>query len=126
MLEPVPILPDGCQQEGEKLKPTKAKAKRMEHALRHVVSEKYDQDPAVYESIKAMLERIIRERKEQRINEVEQFKALTEQADRVQQRARTATEADPYLGVIRRHYQMGGRHGAQPTKREQELGTDTL
>ena len=67
---------------------------------------------------------IIRERKEQRISEVEQFKALTDQADRVQQRARTATDADPYLGVIRRHYQIGGGDGDQPSKQEQELGQD--
>ena len=126
LLEPVPILSDRFQEEVEKLKSTKAKAKRMEHALRHVVSEKYDQDPAFYESIKAMLERIIRERKEQRISEVEQFKALTEQTDRVQQRARTATEADPYLGVLRRHYQLGGGDGDEPTEQEQALGQDIL
>jgi len=126
LLEPVPILSDRFQEEVEKLKSTKAKAKRMEHALRHVVSEKYEQDPAFYETIKAALERIIRERKEQRINEVEQFKKLADEVDRVQQRARSATEADPYLGVIRRHYPMGSGDGDEPTEQEQALGQDIL
>jgi len=126
LLEPVPILSDRFQEEVAKLTSARAKAKRMEHALRHVISEKYEEDPAFYESIKDRLERIIRERKEQRLSEVEQFKLLTEQTERVQRRARTATEADPYLGIIRRHYRAEGGGDEEPTEQEQALGQEIL
>jgi type I restriction enzyme R subunit len=76
LLEPVPILSERFSEEVERLASPKAKTERMLHALWAQVNENLPTDPALYESVKGRLERIIAERKLARINEVEAFRQL--------------------------------------------------
>ncbi len=61
------------------LKTNKAKASEMEHAIRHEIHVKLDENPAFYESLRERLEEIVRNRKAKRIDDAQQialFQAL--------------------------------------------------
>lgn len=48
----------------------------MEHAIRHEIHVKLDENPAFYESLRERLEEIIRQRKEKRIDDAQQLSLL--------------------------------------------------
>jgi type I restriction enzyme R subunit len=58
------------------LKTNKAKASEMEHALRHEIHVKLEENPAFYQSLRERLEDIIRQRKEKRIDDAQQLALL--------------------------------------------------
>jgi type I restriction enzyme R subunit len=76
LLEPIPVMSEDFSMEVAKLQSPRAKASRMEHAIRRTITIKLDTDPVFYESMKERLERIIQERREQRIDDTEEFKLL--------------------------------------------------
>jgi type I restriction enzyme R subunit len=65
------------------LKTPEAKASEMEHALRHEIHVKLEENPAFYTSLRERLEQIIADRKQQRIDDARQlelFQGLIEEA----------------------------------------------
>ena len=60
----------------DSLKSNEAKASEMEHAVRHEIHVKLEQNPAFYQSLRERLEKIITERKAKRIDAAEQLSLL--------------------------------------------------
>jgi type I restriction enzyme R subunit len=58
------------------LQSTEARASEMEHAIRHEIHVKLEEDPAYYQSLRERLEQIIADRKARRIGEAEQLLLL--------------------------------------------------
>ncbi|KIG12935.1 Type I restriction-modification system, restriction subunit R [Enhygromyxa salina] len=58
------------------LKTKKAKASEMEHAIRHEIHVKLEENPVFYQSLRERLEDIIRQRKDKRIDDAQQLSLL--------------------------------------------------
>lgn len=58
------------------LKTPEAKASEMEHAIRHEIHVKLEENPAFYKSLRERLEQIIEDRKQQRIDAARQLELL--------------------------------------------------
>ncbi len=110
LLEPVSIMSDRFSEEVEKLQSPRAKASRMEHAIKRTINVNLHEDPVFYESIRERLERIIDERREQRIDDAEEFRLLM----RVREDLTTGhgedaeslgikDEAYPFYGLLKKH-----------------------
>jgi len=76
LVEPVPILSDKFNEALNALKSEKAQASEMEHAIRHEITTKAEEDPIFYRSLKERLEEIIRQYNEERISLAEKIKRL--------------------------------------------------
>lgn len=76
LLKPVSILSDQFKAEVEKLQSPRAKASRMEHAISKTITVKLAEDPAYYESVRERLERIINDRRQERIDDVREYELL--------------------------------------------------
>ena len=110
LLEPIPIMSDRFSEEIKKLKDPRAKASRMEHAIQRTITVKLHEDPVFYESIKDRLKRIIDERRDQRIDDAEEFKLLMRLRDDIKDgQAEDADtlgvreEAFPFYGLLKKH-----------------------
>ena len=74
----------------EKLKSDEAKASEMEHAIKHEIHVHLDENPAFYESLRERLEKILEDRRLERISSAEQlllFQKLREEAEQPHQAA---------------------------------------
>ena len=118
LLEAIPIMSEGFSAEIAKLQSPRAKASRMEHAIKRTISVKLDEDPVFYESVKERLERIIRDRREQRLDDTEEFKLLMSLRDDLQggsegqARAHGIAEAAyPIYGILSKNMEM---HDSSP------------
>jgi type I restriction enzyme R subunit len=110
LLEPIPIMSDRFSEEVKKLKTPRAKASRMEHAIQRTITVKLHEDPVFYESVKERLKRIIEERRDQRIDDAEEFKLLMRLRDEIKsghgEDADTLgirEEAFPFYGLLTKH-----------------------
>jgi len=109
LLEPVDILSERFTEEMQKLATPRAKASRIEHAVKHTINVKLHEDSAFYESMRERLERIISERKDQRIDDAEEFKLLMAVRDKIREGHGADAEAlglsdavYPFYGVLRK------------------------
>lgn len=84
------ILGENFSTEIEKLSSPRAKAMRMEHAIRHTINLKLHEDPVLFESLSQRLERIITERKASRLDDVAEFRLLGELAREMRERDQEA------------------------------------
>lgn len=110
LLEPIPIMSDRFAEEIKKLKDPRAKASRMEHAIQRTITVKLHEDPVFYETLKDRLKRIIDERRDQRIDDAEEFKLLMRLRDEIKEgHAEDAgslgvcEEAFPFFGLLKKH-----------------------
>jgi type I restriction enzyme R subunit len=110
LLEPIPIMSDRFSEEVKKLKDPRAKASRMEHAIGRTITAKLHFDPVFYETVKDRLERIIDQRREQRIDDAEEFKLLMRLRDDIKDdhwedadSVGIPKEAFPFYGLLKRH-----------------------
>jgi type I restriction enzyme R subunit len=85
LLPPVSIMSEEFAAEIAKLHSPRAKASRMEHAIRRTVTVRLDEDPVFYESLRERLERIIQERREQRIDDTEELRLLASLHEQMRQ-----------------------------------------
>jgi len=76
ILEPVSIFSERFDEEVAKLTTPEAKASEMEHAIRHEISVRLEEDPVFYQSLKERLEKIIGEKRQERIDAAMQLKLL--------------------------------------------------
>jgi type I restriction enzyme R subunit len=67
-----------------------AKASEMEHAVRHEIHIKLEEDPAYFQSLRERLEQIIEDRKQQRIDAAEQLSLLQRLVDDVRGHSQAA------------------------------------
>lgn len=77
LLEPVNVLDADFSREVEKLESARAKASRMEHAVKRTITIRMHEDPAFYESLRDRLDRIIEDWKAKRIDDVAEFQILS-------------------------------------------------
>lgn len=70
-----------------------AKASEMEHALRHEIHVKLEENPAFYRSLRERLEKIIEDKKAQRITAAQQLRLFNELAKDAASPAAIAAEA---------------------------------
>jgi type I restriction enzyme R subunit len=92
ILEPISIFSERFDKEVAKLTSTEAKASEMEHAIRHEISVKLEEDPVFYQSLKERLEKIIEERKQERIDAAKQLKLLQTITDEMKNVHKVAEE----------------------------------
>ena len=76
LVDPVPILSPKFQEKLEAFKRPESKASEIEHAIRHEISVKIDEDPEFYTSLKERLEKIIEMYRQERIDLAEKIKEL--------------------------------------------------
>ena len=107
LLEPIEIMSDRFSEEVKKLHSPRSKASRMEHAIAKTVTVHLHEDPVFYESVKDRLERIIRERRDQRIDDTEEFRLLMSVRDDIVTGKRVKAEslgiqedAVPFYGLL--------------------------
>ncbi len=75
------------------LKSDEARASEMEHAIRHEIHVRLDENPAFYTSLREKLEEIIADRKARRIDEAEQLKLFEDLRARARGHAKEAEDA---------------------------------
>ncbi len=81
VLEPISIHSEEFDEEVDKLISPEAKASEIEHAIKHEINIKLDENPVFYESLKERLERILEDYRQRRIDEAERLRLLQETLD---------------------------------------------
>lgn len=76
LVDPVPILSPKFQEKLEIFKRPESQASEIEHAIRHEINVKIDEDPEFYTSLKERLEKIIEMYRQERIDLAEKIKEL--------------------------------------------------
>ena len=69
-----------------------AKASEMEHAIRHEIHVKLEENPAFYQSLRQRLEQIIEDRKQERIDAAKQLQLLQNLVNEVRDEAGAAQQ----------------------------------
>ena len=90
LIKEVSLFSGELEEKLDSLKSDEAKASEMEHAIRHEIHVKLEEDPAYYESLRDRLQKIIEDRKAQRITEAEQLSLLQGVIDDVRGHERAA------------------------------------
>ena len=81
LVKEVPIFSTEFDEKIEALKTDDAKASEMEHAIRHEINVRVEENPAFYQSLRERLEEIIGERREERIDAAKQLSLLKSLSD---------------------------------------------
>ncbi len=76
LVELVPILSPKFQEKLEQFKRPESQASEIEHAMRHEISVKIEEDPEFYTSLKERLEKIIEMYRQERIDLAEKIKQM--------------------------------------------------
>lgn len=95
LIEPTSVFSKKFDEEVEKLSTPEAKASEIEHAIKHEISVKIDENPVFYESLRERLQRLINDYRENRINSAEQLKLLRD----ILEELRTPERRAAKLGV---------------------------
>ena len=72
----VQIFSTEFEEKIDALKTDEAKASEMEHAVRHEINVRVEENPVFYRSLRERLEEIIKERREERIDAARQLSLL--------------------------------------------------
>jgi len=76
LVDPVPILSPKFQEKLDQFRRPESQASEIEHAVRHEINVKVDEDPEFYTSLKERLEKIIEMYRQERIDLAEKIKEL--------------------------------------------------
>lgn len=116
LLEPVSIFSKKFDEMVEALTTPEAKASEIEHAIRHEIHVRLDEDPVFYQSLKARLEQIIEQRKQERISAAEELKQLEALVNEMRNVGKEAQD----LGFTETEYALCKliNNGAQEIKEE--------
>ena len=91
LVKEVPLLSKEFEEKVEALRSDDARASEMEHAIRHEIHVRLEENPAFYRSLRERLEEIIRERREERMQSarelLERLEALRRDIGAEQQKA---------------------------------------
>jgi type I restriction enzyme R subunit len=89
--DPVSIMEgDEFDAELEGLESDEARASEMQHAIKHEISVRYDEDPVQYESLQERVEELIEKYKQKRLNDREIIEELREVLDEMRTRDQQA------------------------------------
>jgi len=99
IIEPTSIFSEKFDKEIERINSTEAKASEIEHAIKHEITFKVDEDPVYYESLKEKLLKILTDYKDGRINAAKQLTLLKEVLDEMRHPEKHAEEigVDPKI-----------------------------
>ncbi len=112
LVKAVPLFSAEFDEQLDALTSDEAKASQMEHAIRHEIHVKIEENPAFYTSLRQRLEEIIALRKQNRIDDAEQLKLFAEEV-LAPMEAREQVAAD--LGLSDQAYAIKGvLDGARP------------
>ena len=78
LVKEVQLLSPEFEEKVDALKTDDAKASEMEHAIRHEISVRVEENPAFYESLREKLEKIIQDHRQQRLDAAEQLSLLND------------------------------------------------
>ncbi|GAH59661.1 unnamed protein product, partial [marine sediment metagenome] len=92
LLEPVSIFSKKFDEVVAALTSPEAKASEIEHAIRHEIHVRLEENPVFYESLKARLEKIIEERKQERISAAEELRYLNTLVEEMRNIGKTAQD----------------------------------
>ncbi len=92
LIQQVGIFGGELEKKLEALQSDEAKASEIEHAVRHEIHVKLEEDPAYYLSLRERLAQIIEDRKARRIDEAEQLSLLQGLVDEVRGHGRAAED----------------------------------
>ncbi|MEZ4330895.1 MAG: type I restriction endonuclease subunit R [Myxococcota bacterium] len=90
LIKEVSLFGRELEEKLDALKTDEAKASEMEHAIRHEIHVKVEEDPAYFESLRERLQKIIEDRKARRISAAEQLSLLQAVVDEVRGHERAA------------------------------------
>ena len=76
LVKEVQLFSPEFEEKVEALRTDEAKASEMEHAIRHEISVRLEENPAFYQSLRERLEAIIEERRQERLNAAKQLSLL--------------------------------------------------
>ena len=76
LVKEVPLFSPEFEEKVGALETDDAKASEMEHAIRHEINVRVEENPAFYQSLRERLEAIIEERRQQRLDAAEQLSLL--------------------------------------------------
>ena len=76
LVKEVPLFSPEFEEKVEALKTDDAKASEMEHAIRHEINVRVEENPVFYQSLRKRLEEIIEDRRQERIDEAKQLTLL--------------------------------------------------
>ena len=76
LVKEVQLFSPEFEEKVESLRTDDAKASEMEHAIRHEINVRVEGNPAFYESLRKRLEKIIEDRRQQRLDDAEQLSLL--------------------------------------------------
>jgi len=116
LLEPVSIFSKKFDELVEILTTPEAKASEIEHAIRHEIHMHLEEDPVFYESLKERLEKIIEEKRQERINAVEELKHLQALVDEMRNIGKQAQD----MGLSETEYALYKILAADASSHEQE------
>lgn len=94
LVKEVSIFSGDFDKKLDALKSTRAKASEIEHAVRHEINVKLEEDPAYFQTLRERLERILNDYKTRRISEAEQLSLLQSLVDDVRGHGKAAEAAD--------------------------------
>ena len=80
----VPLFSPEFEEKVKALKTDDAKASEMEHAIRHEINIREEENPVFYQSLRERLESIIEERRQERIDAAGQLSLLSSLRDKLQ------------------------------------------
>ncbi|OMD62994.1 DEAD/DEAH box helicase [Paenibacillus odorifer] len=98
--DPIDILSSKFNQKIDSMKSDEAKASEMEHAIRHEIRVKMEENPVFYTSLREKLERLIQAKKEERIEAVQLVMDLKE----LLSETRNYTSAAEKLGLTKQEF----------------------
>ena len=81
LVKEVQLFSQEFDEKVEALATDDAKASEMEHAIRHEISVRVEENPVFYQSLRARLEEIIEQRRQERLDAAEQLKLLNDLRD---------------------------------------------
>jgi type I restriction enzyme R subunit len=90
LIKEVNLFSGDFEKKLDALKSDEARASEMEHAIRHEIHVKLEEDPAYYQTLRERLLQIIEDRKAKRIDEAEQLSLLQGLVDDVRGHGRAA------------------------------------
>jgi type I restriction enzyme R subunit len=129
LVKEVSIFSKDFEEKVERLRSAKAKASEMEHAVRHEIHVKLEENPAFYQSLRQRLEQIIDDRKQKRIDAAKQLELLKELAQEIRGEAKAASDAGlsemafAIYGILEQAVPIAGEANTQYDSSRKELAS---
>src|SRR5699024_12196155 len=98
LVEPIDILSNKFEQKLDEIKSPEAKAAEMEHAIKHEIRIKLDENPVLYTSLKERLEELIEQRKSRQLSIEDMLEAMHEIRGVMQNQTKESAESGMEIG----------------------------